>query len=306
MPELTVRQIVRAYVDFLEKCLAKGELTTRSVAQRYHYLDAFVGQFGAQLVKDCNRGDIRRFLTEHPEYKSPHTLHGAAGIIVAAFNWAEEFGLVERSPYPRRPRNLPTPQPRKPITREELRQILDHAREGGYRRTCERFRAALWFLFETGCRPDELYRLDWTHYDPRHGVFELDSKTTKKTGRSRLIVLSARAWRLVGWLRRHDPRPVGPVFYNAQGRAWSKSTFGKLFRKHADAAGVRADVSAYSARHGFCCESLQAGVGERQLADLMGHTSTRFIAWYGRGIATNIDYLRTSTERRSSYWGAAR
>ena len=45
-------------------------------------------------------------------------------------------------------------------------------------------------------------------------------------------------------------------------------------------------------RHGFCVRAIEAGVGNRQVADAMGHANTRLTDWYGRASTGNAEYLR--------------
>ncbi len=300
--ETTVQLVIEAYLTERSLEAAAGRLSAGALAKARFYLSAFAVTFGSLAVSACRRGDVRRFLNLHPEYKSPFTIADAAGQVVTAFRWAEEDGLIASCPYAR-PRDLPACEPRAPIRRDEIRGILAHARRGGYRLTCVRFRLALWFLWQSGARTCEMREVGWEHYDADRGLFELPGKTTRRTGQKRLLVLTPRAWRLIRWMRRWDNRVRGPVFLNGRGRAWTKASFGSLFRRHADAAGVRKEVSAYSARHGFCCEALERGAGERQLADFLGQTSTRYIGYYGRGVKTKVDYLRDAVaghqEKRS-------
>lgn len=296
--ELTVSRLIADYLAAKADQVRAGIIKPGAEYRASLYCLAFARDFGRLPVASCRRGDIKRFLTLHPNYRSPSTKHDAAGAVVSAFRWAVDDGLIASNPYAR-PRDLPAPQPRTAMKPDEVRTILTRARTKGRRKTRLRFRFLLWFLWEVGCRTCEGYDLDWEHYDPSRGLFELDGKTTAKTGRKRLIVLSRRASRLTGWLWRRAGHPKsGSVFENGRGRAWNRGTFGKLFRKHADAAGVRKEVSAYCARHGFCCRALEAGHGERQIADYMGHTSTRYVAWYGRGVRSQVDYLREVAEGR--------
>jgi integrase len=60
---------------------------------------------------------------------------------------------------------------------------------------------------------------------------------------------------------------------------------------------VRDIVTPYSLRHGFCIRSLDAGLGERQIADLMGHASTKYVSWYGRTAGRRIEYLADLLDR---------
>jgi integrase len=138
----------------------------------------------------------------------------------------------------------------------------------------------------------------WQHVDWEAGLLRLPhSKTTKVTGRGRLIPLPDDVLRLLRWLHRGRGYPrEGHIFLNSRGRRWTCTAFATLFRKLARQAGVRPGVSPYCLRHGFCVESLEAGVGERQIADAMGHTTTRQVAWYGKDTRGNADYLRGVVE----------
>lgn len=294
---LTVADVIREYLVAKTGQMQAGLVHKRTCIKAHFYCLAFAEDFGQLRVEQCRRGDLKRWLVKHPEYESPHTKHDACAQIVAAFRWAEEDGLISSCPY-RKPKDLPAPEPRQPITGPEVRAILASAHGYGHRPTRRAFRLALWFLWQTGCRTCELYRLDWSQYDDSRGCFELRSKTTAKTGRLRLLALPRKAWRLIRWLRARQTGITGPVFRNGRGRPWNKDSFGKLFRRHANAAGVREEVSAYCLRHGFTVEALEAGAGERQLADYLGHSTTRYVGWYGRGVRSKVDYLREVGERR--------
>lgn len=308
--ELTIGEIIQEYLASRVAAHRAGLITRTTLVKKHYYLIAFESHFGTLTVSQARRGDLERFLTLHPEYKSPHTQWDAVWQITGCFRWAVDEGLISQNPYSP-PKELPTPQPRAPITRAEVRAMLRTAKTMGYKSSRIAFRLALWFLWETGIRTCELYKLDWSNYDGERGVFTMHSKTTKKTGKDRLIVLPARAWRLIRIMARATAATIGasgtvpilaspanPVFTNGRGRPWTKGTFGKMFRRVADRAGVRGEMTAYCLRHGFTCEALEAGVGERQLADYLGHSSTACISWYGRGIRAKVDYLRETGEKR--------
>jgi integrase len=135
--------------------------------------------------------------------------------------------------------------------------------------------------------------LTWDALDWTKGFATLTMhKTAKATGESRLIALSPGVLRLLGWLFRWRGRPVGIVFTNGRGGAWQPCSFASYFRKVAKFAGVRLKLSPYSLRHGFTVIGLENNVGDRQLADLLGQASTRYVAWYGRSTRRRGDYLR--------------
>jgi hypothetical protein len=127
--------------------------------------------------------------------------------------------------------------------------------------------------------------VDW----PRRVIVLREHKTASATGQERLIALG-RAYRLVRWLYRRRRRGQQHIFLNSRGRRWTKD-FCKLFRKFARRAGVRDEVSGYSLRHGFAVGAIENGLGERQVADLLGHASTRFVSWYARKTKSHARHL---------------
>ena len=92
--------------------------------------------------------------------------------------------------------------------------------------------------------------------------------------------------RLLRWIKRR--RPIAPprcqvtfagvpldsdfdayVFLNSRGRPWTKDTFAKIYRRFANMAGVRQEVTAYSTRP-LGCSARNDG-----LSDFAATPSTR-------------------------------
>lgn len=294
---MKIADVINEFVTYKTAQYRRGQLSKRALEKVGYWCNKFSLDYGHLDLSEARRGDVSRWLLNHPELKSPHTLADAVSMILSCFRWAVEDGLIETCPY-NRPRDLPIPEPRPPITAQEVRQVLRTARTRGQKACRIRFRLALWFMWETGIRTSEVYALDWSHYDPERGCFIMPSKDFRRTGKKRIIVLGKRAWRLIRFLQRWEGKDTGPVFPGGKGRRWERSTFANMFRANADQAGIRREVTAYSLRHGFCCECLEAGLGERQIADYMGHANTRYIAWYGRGVRSKVEYLRDVAEDR--------
>ena len=186
----------------------------------------------------------------------------------------------------------------------EYRKIMSLARQcdGKGRRarpSRHAFRRCLWFLWESGARTCEGREVGWQHVDLDVGVACLQKHKSKKaTGEDRVIPLRRVVVRYLTWLWESRKRPAsGVIFLNGRGRPWTKGTFSKMFRKYARLAGVREEVTAYCCRHGFTCRALEAGIGERQIADALGHSTTRYVSWYGKSLRGKVDYLRSVVEK---------
>lgn len=310
-PTVTVADVVKIFLEEKTLRLRSGAYSQERYNKTEFYLESFCCQVGKLTIADCRNHDITRWLLVHEEWISPHTKNDAVGAVIGCFRWAESERHIDRNPY-RRPRGLwDTPRPREAIEPDEVRKILNLAREHSGKRgkrknpSSKAFRNAVWFLWETGCRTCEMRELLWDEIDWGAGVARLTKHKTDRTGEDRVIPLTDRALRLLRWLAKGRSRSrrgnkgglEGVVFPNGRGRPWTRRTFGRMFRKYADKAGVRSCVSAYCLRHGFCVGALDNGLGERQIADIMGQASTKYVSWYGRSTRKKADYLRKMAEK---------
>lgn len=154
------------------------------------------------------------------------------------------------------------------------------------------FRIALWLLWNTGARTCELRNATFSDVDWETSVIRLtDHKTTRATGLDRIIALNRRVMRLVRWLHKHRRPEQQNIIINSRGRPWVKGTFSQQFKRFALMAGIQRRVSPYSARHGFTVRAIELGMGERQIADLLGHASTIYVSYYGKSTRNKLDYL---------------
>ncbi len=97
---------------------------------------------------------------------------------------------------------------------------------------------------------------------------------------------------MLRWLKRRRRPQHDHVFLNSQDKAWNSPGFAAIFRRAARTAEIKKKISPYSLRHGFCVRGIENGVGSRQIADLMGHTTTRYVDWYGRATRSRVNHLR--------------
>lgn len=301
---LTVADVIAYYLEAREIQLRGGALSVDAFKNSRRLLRVFESHFGPLPVSQCRQSDLVRFLHLHPEWQSPDAKITAVGAVVACFRWAAMEPIIDRCPYTRPKGLIPPPQPRKAITPEEVRRLLSEARHHGYRPTRRAFRLIVWFLWETGCRTCEAREITWGEIDWSAGVIRKAKHKTARTGQDRIIPLSDRVLRLLGWLRRvtvmlpsHGGNTDRPIFCNGRNRPWTRHQLAKNFRVYAARIGLRKELSAYCLRHGFTVQGLENEVGARQLADVLGHSSTRYVDWYGRASKAQADYLRRSADQ---------
>lgn len=301
-PPLTNRQAVALYLAECELRAQADTYSAKSLDRAQRYLRSFVdfiidgAAIGDREAGVGRNADLTQWLVANPQWKATSQKQGVCAQVVACFHWLDGEGYCH-NPY-HQPKFLGPPmQPRPAITPLEYRTMMQLARKartktGRLRRTRWPFRAAMLFLGRTGARPCEMRDiLIDQHVDLARNVIELDKhKTYNKTGKSRLIPIR-RLLPLVRWLLRRRRPGQKHLFANTLGRGWSCGVFAKEFRRYAQLAGVRDSVSAYCLRHGFTVRMIERGKSDRQIADLLGQDTTRYVSWYGRQSRSQADYL---------------
>lgn len=294
-PGPSVAEVVTKYLEEKQYQAASGAMSYKGLEQTKFYLNNFAGKFGFKNATDCKRDDLLQWLRENPTWQATATRQRAIGSVVSCMDWAsEEYDIDIKL---KRPRFLGPPvRPRPAITPDEYRSIKRHARramtDNGRRvRTGIGFRAGLIFLWRTGCRTSEMRACEWFQVDWQRQVIVLEKhKTSRKTGEFRMIPVGP-VMRLLHWLNKKRRPGQSKIFTNTLGKEWTCDRYSKEFRRFARLAGVRKEVSAYCLRHGLCVRLLDAGVGNRQIADVMGHSTTKYVDWYGRQTRSMGAYL---------------
>lgn len=283
---VTFGDVIDAFCETRETLATTDQITQKRWSNERRYLLKFKATFGELTECADPRGVIARWLKANPQWASPDSKRDAVNTICAAFEWASEpdgANLIAR-PYFRRRKvsvGLPPPVPRQPVYIRQLLAVFRAARRRGQKKARDCFRFALHFMFESGSRPCEMRRVCWEHLSWDNGVIRLPaelSKTGKKTGEARLIVLSDRMFRLirVNWERRGRPT-AGPIFVNSRGLPMGAVGFADYFRVVADAAKLPKDCTSAGLRHGFAIRKIDEGNSNKRVADLMGHTSTAMV-----------------------------
>ena len=140
------------------------------------------------------------------------------------------------------------------------------------------------FLWNTGCRPYEAYRLRTRHLDLQNSrcLIPSDEMPVHKTGKhgsDRIVYLNGEALEIVKRLATSDPE--GMLFLNTKGQPWSINSINSRFARLARAKKVGKRFSPYAYRHGFGTRK----IAERKLPDvtiaaLMGHKDISMLANY--------------------------
>lgn len=202
---------------------------------------------------------------EWREPASAQTVRHALSFAVRVLRWASRprRGWLRAEQIGDRPRTpRPVPRPRD-LTAETVRTVLS-AKLG-------KAEPIVRFMFASGARPGEACRLDWSDVDLARGTAVLrESKTAKRTGKSRVVFLTPEASAvLIG----QGERRAGPVFVNGREKQYTSAALGKIIR--------RRGVTAYQARHTFA-QAVLDQFGIEDVARLLGHSDLRMAQTYAR------------------------
>lgn len=166
------------------------------------------------------------------------------------------------TPYPKRGFELPTI-----LTREEVTELIEHARNRFYR-------MILLTLYATGVRRAELSRLKISDVDSQRMVLHVEGGKGRK---DRDVMLSSTLleelreyWR---WLR-HKPKVW--LFPGGRYQSSSNHIHDKVVwiavKDAAERAGIRKNVHPHTLRHCFATHLLEAGADLRTIQLLLGHS----------------------------------
>lgn len=276
---MQLSEVIIAFLTWADKTLSPA-----TVAGYRRQLEAFQAHAGDQVVDE---------LKPHHLMSWGHTWHRIQAV-QRCFSWAaDEAELVARNPFTRIKRP-PLGQRRRTLQRAELVKLLRHAAHD--------FRRFLLAARETIARPQELRAICWEHlrYDELRGTLagELragrvvivleDFKSRKRrsdTNAVRVIPITARFGRMLARLAQIAGNLAGRVLLNARGKPWTKEAVRLRMKRLRKRLGMKADhrgenVCCYTLRHTGGTDAAAAGIRDRVLAELMGHTSARTTARY--------------------------
>jgi integrase/recombinase XerC len=130
-------------------------------------------------------------------------------------------------------------------------------------------------LHATGCRPGEARGLTAADLDTARGIWRKPGKTTRRTGRDRVVHLPpALAVRLAELARAN---PAGPILRNTEGNPWTQTAVNTQMRRLRARIGAGKELVSYGFRHLFATDALENGVEAATVATLLGHSSLKML-----------------------------
>lgn len=213
-----------------------------------------------------------------------HQVQGSRNVRRAAktcFKWAEEQQYIEQSPL----RFLKIPQaPARGdeayLSPEQVNKLLA-SMQGDLLDLAVVMR-------ETGCRPQEVRRVEARHFDREGRCWVFPREESKGKREQRIVHLSDRAFAICQRLALK--RPEGSLFRRGN-RPWTARALCRRFK--------RFGVTSYQLRHTFATEAILRGVDLQTIAVLMGHTDLKMLSRIYQHIRRRADFIKEGLRKIS-------
>ncbi len=307
-PQLTVLDLCEKFLDWVE--LHRSPATYDDYRD---WLDRWQRLHGTRRARDIQAADLEEWKQALAKQDlSPWTVNHAIVAVKTCWSWGLKNDFL---PFNRlqKVQKLDAEGRERTFTADEFLALLRHSDA--------LFRQVLLFLRLTGIRPGEFSRLLWKQVDFANHVLVIrlhKSRRTAKSKKPRIIHLPPAAEGLLRWRLRslgHTPENVPAalhgetVFLNEDGRPWKYNALRCRMRRLRVRAGIGPDengerIVLYTARHTFGSRAAAAGVSDRRLADLMGHTDPKMTQKYIH--LGDSDLRRAAQEATKGYLGANR
>jgi len=207
--------------------------------------------------------------------------------VKACFKWAEDQELIPRSPV--RKVKVPPGRPRGDeayLMPEQWVKLVAAVKDG-------LLLDLLTTMKETGCRPQEVRRVESRHFDRAGRCWVFPKDESKNERQARIVHLTDRAYAICERLAMRSPE--GPIFRNRKGNPFT--TRGLDYRCFRLTRKLGFPVTPYSVRHTFATDAIIRGVDLQTIATLMGHTDLKMLSQIYQHIRRRSDYLREGLKK---------
>lgn len=257
-PDIILDGLANAFLDHIERTCAKESLAS------YHYwILRFVTAVGKKrLASSITRIEAKAWADKHPNW-APSTLFTAVRRVKRMFIWAVDEEYLIANPLAKW--KCPSPEGRETaLNVEQMKMVLGKCPTD--------LLDVLRFMWATGCRPSEVYRVEARFFDEAASLIVMPGKTTRITKRNRILYLNAEAVEIIK--RNAAINRKGPIFRDRNGNEWNCKKVSRELCTIRKDLGLGAECSAGGFRRGFATDAA-LHVPPSVLAHLLGHTSTR-------------------------------
>jgi integrase len=250
---------------FLDWCLKHRERRTYDAYKER--IQSFLDVMPEKTLpaKDLRPFHLQQWVDSHPAW-NPGMKRGRLQSVQRALNWAVKQGRLDKSPvaYMEKP---PPGKRENVIDFETYQRMLDLT-------GIDEFRDLITVCWETGCRPQEIWRVEKRHVDAAGKRWVFPTKEAKGKRTIRLVYLTDVALAITQRLALKYLN--GPLFRNSDGVAWTRFAVSLVFGRMKKHLGKKFALVDF--RHSFTTRSLKNGVDAVTLSFLLGHADTSMLA----------------------------
>jgi integrase len=261
------------------------------------HLKSFVQFIGYKLpVNHIKPAHLHRWLERSYKASGQSDRNGACRAMARTFNWAKKAGLIAANPIEGMERPGPVSRDCY-ITPEQWSEVIALVKAD------DPFADLLWFLHETGARPQEARTVSAKTFDKKRQCFVLQLKDSKGKKHRRVIRLNRKAFETCKRLAMKYPD--GPLFRNSFGNPWTAYSLNNRFarlREKLQKAKVKARtwerekewvamLFPYVLRHTFITDALLRGVDPLTVSLLAGHKDTTMVMRVYSHLSQNDEFL---------------
>ena len=254
VPEIPAKEFFARYLGYAQANKAK-----RSYERDLITLKNFLPYIEGKELAQVRASDIEYYKTARLKLVTKGTINRELNTIKAAFNKALEWGLLTKNPLRavkkfKEPRGLP-----RFFSLEEINRILNAA-------TGE-LRAAIFLLFQTGMRRDELIHLEWTDIDYKRNCLYVQPKAdwNPKDYEARAIPLNSQLKELLLSMENKGRYVI---------TGYHPASLSRAFRRVLQKTGIK-NASLHTLRHTYASHLVMSGVDLATVRKLLGHSDIK-------------------------------
>lgn len=237
-------------------------------------------------LEDIDVMDIRRYLAQYSTSGvKKSTLNTEMSILRSFFNWLETENHILKSPMRQIKPTKKEKRIRKALTPEEMEVLRMACRT-------KREKAMVEFFYSTGCRLDEIYKLNKQDIDWSRGLVNVIGKGDKE----RTVFLNARAkvhlWNYI----ESRPDKCEALFVGSKlpFERLGHRGYQRVFNELGERAGITKSVHPHLMRHTTATTAVNNGASIQSVQMMLGHTDPATTTLYAH---LNTDEVQMSHKK---------
>jgi len=254
---------------------------SRKTLKNYQYnLEIFANHLRKPLGTITTM-DLRMFLAVRCKSMKATSVNGQISILKSFFGWLHEEEYIPKNPAKKLKQTKQPKRVRKALTEEEA-ELLRQACE------TERQKALTEFLISTGCRLDEVFKVNKDNIN----WHEMSLFVIGKGNKERKVYFNTKAKILLKkylLTRKDDNQALFVTSKRPHTRLGGRSIQREI-KKIADRAGINKSIYPHLFRHSFATNKLNAGMPMPVIQHLMGHESPATTQIYAQLSEENVKY----------------